>query len=386
MALKAARELREKEVLLMCDAEAQFVSLVRHGANQAPFKVVKSEDKGGENVSMIIQSIIVPNAVTLDALAAKSELAWLNDVSRETVEDHGEYKKFVQFPAEKFDQSTMTMKKLDEASWAVVGKMLDSELAKQAVTVPVQKQMDVPIRPMDIPVAEEQITIPFSFGELFDRELYNFTDVVKGALSAQGWTAKARKQAVMNALDAFKTFVSAGLDALDEKAIGKCAEWVEKSPHMQKVEESTTSKSTEVDEMELFKTKEEFVEAVKAVLVADREAVAAVTAAKADADAKEQEKQTLANAITAMATSIKAVQDAVTRLTAKQDEICSQIGMESGAGDAAAASDDAAAAAGKETAKKSDDKLSDADLNRIITDKSIKPDLSVFGGMLGRRG
>ncbi len=385
MALKAERELQEREVMLMTDVQAEFVSLVRHGANQAPFKVVKSEDKGGENVSMIIQSIVVPSSVSLDVLAAKADLSWLNDVRKDLVEDHGEYKKYVQFPVEKFDQSTMAMKKLDESSWAIVGKLVDSELAKQAVTVPAKKQMDVPVRPIDMTVAEESFDVKFSFGELFDTELFALMDVIKGALSAQGWTPKARKQAVMNALEGFKTFVSAGLDALDEAEIGKCAEWLKTSSHIKTVGRSTTTKSTEVEDMEgLFKTKEEFVDAVKSILQADKEATEASIAAKSAEDQKAEEKRLLTETITNLATAVQSVQESVKGLVTKQDEICAQIGIESGVGDAAAASDDAAEAAGKETAKKSDDKMTDHDYDRIITDRSLKPDISVFGGMLAR--
>ena len=50
------KETVEKEIDFLVDVDPQFVSLVRHGANQQPFRVIKSETEGGDSVAMIVQS------------------------------------------------------------------------------------------------------------------------------------------------------------------------------------------------------------------------------------------------------------------------------------------------------------------------------------------
>jgi len=46
--MKIVSEVKEADVTFLTDADVQFVSLVRHGANRSPFKVIKEEKEGGD--------------------------------------------------------------------------------------------------------------------------------------------------------------------------------------------------------------------------------------------------------------------------------------------------------------------------------------------------
>ncbi len=41
--IKVVTEMMEKEVTFLVDVDPLFVSLVKHGANQQPFRVIKEE-------------------------------------------------------------------------------------------------------------------------------------------------------------------------------------------------------------------------------------------------------------------------------------------------------------------------------------------------------
>jgi hypothetical protein len=314
MGVKITSEEAEKEIVFLVEPEAHFVSLVRHGANQQPFRVVKEDAekggagsghhehdgrkgggsapyvgssrysrdggalgdknrwKGGEMLmGMVVQSFLVPKDMKLAEIAT-GNLSWLSEAKDGDAVDFNDYMRLNQLEVGKFDAASLSMVKLhDRGVWAIVGKLLKEETGKAALSIGAEeakKLLSVPQNPMNMQIAsEERPAYVVSFGDMFGSELENFLSVVKGVLSQSGADTKTRKVTVMNALDAFKSFLSMSLDALNTATAkmetpGTIMEQLQSAVQQLK---DLSGKINEGGGSAMFKTKEEFVAAVKEV-------------------------------------------------------------------------------------------------------------------------
>ena len=269
--MKIVSEVKEADVTFLTDADVQFVSLVRHGANRSPFKVIKEEKEGGDGkMTMVIQSILVPKNSSLEDLAKKKDCAWAVEAKTDSKETFDTYDKYVQIEEDGFVQNSLQLTKLDgNGTFAMVGSLKDGK-SKEVLTIPEQK-MDIPISPMDTAIAEaDGPAFVLTFRDMFDKELSGFLDVVRGTMTQSKVDTKKRKASVMSALTAFGNFLSIGIDAIDsnakggkkeekDNAVGEAAASIIKA-----MEDS--KKLNGGGDMTLFKTKEDFVSAVVEIL------------------------------------------------------------------------------------------------------------------------
>ena len=269
--MKIVSEVKEADVTFLTDADVQFVSLVRHGANRSPFKVIKEEKEGGDGkMTMVIQSILVPKNSSLEDLAKKKDCAWAVEAKTDSKETFDTYDKYVQIEEDGFVQNSLQLTKLDgNGTFAMVGSLKDGK-SKEVLTIPEQK-MDIPISPMDTAIAEaDGPAFVLTFRDMFDKELHGFLDVVQGTMNQSKVDTKKRKASVMSALTAFGNFLSIGIDAIDsnakggkkeekDNAVGEAAASIIKA-----MEDS--KKLNGGEDMTLFKTKEDFVSAVAEIL------------------------------------------------------------------------------------------------------------------------
>lgn len=80
---------REETVTFLADPDITYVSLVRHGANNTPFRIVKSH-KGG-SMGKIIQAVMVPKDSEIDIQTLMGK-----DIRSDIVEEEGDHKYYVQ--------------------------------------------------------------------------------------------------------------------------------------------------------------------------------------------------------------------------------------------------------------------------------------------------
>ena len=328
----------QKDVSFLTDVSVKFVSLVKHGANRTPFKIVKSDNIGGVLDTMVIQSILIPKEQNFDALVANSNLNWLVDAKKENFEEYEEYGKYVQVPIEKFDQNSLGMVKLhDSGVWAVVGKIDKTHKVENALTLgkkELAKYMQIPVAPGNAIVAEVKYDpMPITFNEVFEKELYSFLDVVRGTLSQSSATHKQRRKGILGAFNAFRDFTLMGLDTIaskentnkEDKELNKLDEKISQITEILKTLEKGG------DTM-LFKDNEEFEKAVSTYLEkreteakAKEDAKAKEEAelkAKTDAETKvSKEKETLAT----LTEQLTTISSKVKELTEKQDKIGNQL-------------------------------------------------------------
>lgn len=247
MAVTIVEEQVEKTVDMMTNPQIEFVSLVRHGANRMPFRVVKSQDKGGEPVvTLAVQSILLPNGQDISALAGKEGQQWVADARVDKAEQYEGYKKLVQTEEKAFDIGSLQLMSLGKGAVAIVGKLEQS--VPDALTVSTQVAKEMPTPPLYAPMDSHAVTMAPSFGDVMEQELYSMMDVVYGALKQATSDAKQRKSVVLGAVENFKTFLATALDSIGTEKVELKALKDEGGPK------------------KMFNTKEEFVAGVAEVV------------------------------------------------------------------------------------------------------------------------
>jgi hypothetical protein len=256
MPVKLVVETVEKEIKMMTDPTAEYVSLVKHGASRMPFRVIKAQ-KGGtvHAMPMVVQSILLPKTLKLEEVSTLKGNEWMAEVRAEKSHDFDDYTKLTQAEASKFEASSMKMLRLPGGALALVGQLAEGVDPNGMLTISEQVEKD---NPLDTPLDAVAATVteepqPYSydvtFRDLLWREMDALNSVIVGTLQQAASDPKKRKAAILNAVDSFRNFMSMGLDQISTAAI-----------KMEKDGENQEG------EQEMFKTKEEFVEAVGAVV------------------------------------------------------------------------------------------------------------------------
>jgi len=209
------REVTEERVIdFLTDFHIEFVSLVDHGANRAPFKIVRSsnpelvnaqnfEKKGEERMLDVIQSILVPADVDVNDL--KSKVGWLHDVEFGDNEKFEFYSKFKCINQEKFDQSSFRIERIDESSLALVGTLTEED--EKAIIFRGH---------LDNVAGFNSQGYAITLRDLIGSELTNTINAVISTLELSEMTVKEKKKAVSAALNSFRTYIEMGLDHAGE--------------------------------------------------------------------------------------------------------------------------------------------------------------------------
>ena len=187
----------ETEVQYMNDVDVQWISLVNKGANRTPFKIIKTEDAMEE----VIQSIITPLAKDFDKYKELHE--WSKEFKILKTENHGEYSKFISIPIDELEPASVKLVRLseDEHVFAMVGvplKMEGSNIVYKSII------MDRPVK-----LDDRGIT---TFRDTFYSEINNLMSIVNGTMELNEMDNKKKRDIIGKSLDAFKSFISAGLD------------------------------------------------------------------------------------------------------------------------------------------------------------------------------
>ena len=253
MTIKIAKDQRKKEIGFLFDVDPQFVSLVRHGANQQPFRVVKN-DEGGNKVK-IIQSILVPAGTDIQKIVGMEGLEYLAEAKLDSVHKTDEYERYDQVKADKISDHQVL--KAGEG-WLIVGTLNENEKADDALVVSDDQFQKL----AQLPTPEALSDDPWfqDYGQTFmmsiDRELSAMASVISGALKQASSKDTNRKKAIMGAIDSFKSYMAIAIDALGTNAT--------KTDSIDKFLKGG-------DNMELFKDEEEFTTKVKELITASND-------------------------------------------------------------------------------------------------------------------
>lgn len=214
--VKLLTEEVEQEVTFLESVDPKFVSLVKHGANRMPFRVIKSE-KGGEQVdNLVIQSLLVPKGVEIGDVVAQEGCEFLNDLDTSKKKEFEEFVKYEQLPESDFVDESFKMSKIGE-SFAIVGELKDKEKTEGVISISKadsEKLGNIPASPMDATLDVVQAAVLPSFRDLFERELNSMLDVVYGSLKQTSVEPAQRSETIIGAVDGFKRFLTVGLAAI----------------------------------------------------------------------------------------------------------------------------------------------------------------------------
>ena len=265
MAVIVQTKTKKKEVGFLEDVDVEFVSLVRHGANQKSFKVIKNENGEGGESSMqikkqVIQSIFTPAGIELDKMAETPGLEYLVEASSEGLVKSEHYNKYDQIPASEVEEFKLLKA---EPGWIVVGILKEGSHVEKAITLSseqIEKIEGLPVAPANLPITGTGTDF---YGPIFmdyiSREMYAMQDVISGVMRQSSSTPPLRRKAILASIDSFKSFMSMALDALGNQEIS-----------VAKIEEITNAlqkgDTQGGEQMELFKSMDEFNTAVGAIV------------------------------------------------------------------------------------------------------------------------
>jgi len=258
MAVKIVeKETTKRKVDFLVDTDVEFISLVRHGANRTPFRIVKSEVKGGvEKKMVVVQSILLPTGKKVEDLTQKEELAWLSEAKVDAPENFEEYVRHTQLEIEKFDQATLQLTKLDDSgAYALIGALKEGSTDENVLTLgKAEVEKLALVTPLDEVVERPAVMgVVNTFRDVFERELSSMLDVVYGSLKQSAQDPKKRKKMVLDSIDAFRMFLAMSLDNIgkSEVEMGEPSELLIKPKGGMK---------------KMFKSMEEFTEATTEVI------------------------------------------------------------------------------------------------------------------------
>ena len=251
-----------KFVNYLTDFDVEFVSLVDHGSNRLPFKIVREDEeraqwtvrnidknkRGEKGMNDVIQSVLVPSTSNIDEL--KEKLVWLHDMEVQRVEEFDFYKKFNHRPMDAFNKGSFYMERLEGGALALVGELLESD--SKAVTVRGNAMAST--------VGIDSNGFVVTFGDIILRELDSLVTNVISTLSMSSLDSKSKKKSVASALDAFSTYVSMGLDNSGEgialrfesnpmDSLKKTEEVIQMEEVIERTEEITTDPSEQLSKL-----------------------------------------------------------------------------------------------------------------------------------------
>jgi len=278
MALRITESvLKTQPVVFRTHAHAEWISLVKHGANRTPFYLIKSD--GGSKLQ-VIQSILVPKSITLAQLASRDNLTFLVDAKDQKI-SHEDYDEYLQIPASEFEPGTLMLEKLADDTQVRIGT-----LKSDRPDALVWKQGEPGMLTQEMPQ-------PDTVADVLFRDWEALKNSVFGALGSSGLDDKKRKQMIFSAIDGFKTAMSMLMDQVNGGVI--------------KVEKS------EDKPVEWFKDKEEFEQFVATVATAAAEQVFAKAKETEAAEKAEAEKAAAEKAEADKAIAEKAEADRIAK-------------------------------------------------------------------------
>lgn len=191
----------EDEVVFMVDPNVEFVSLVKHGANRAPFKVLKEEKtKEDSNMNKVVQSVLVSNSLSDEDIAKA-----LEGIDKRNEKKYSSFTAYPQVSIEKVNAESVVVVKHEEVDgiYFVLGDL--AEGATETGTLMVDAKQAVDYATLD---------------NLYS-ELYAMADVVGGAMRQENADAEFRKTTILKAIENFKSFAEVVLESLSAEKLAK---------------------------------------------------------------------------------------------------------------------------------------------------------------------
>ncbi len=176
----------EATVTFLKKPEVSFVSLVKHGANNTPFRVIKSNTAEGDGMNKIVQSIRVRKGSKADLRKVIGK-----GFKDGEVKTDGDYLVYKQVDEAICDLNTKSVVVIDpeEHIYAVTYGLLENAEDKKTAD----------------PIVLKTDLKEVSYWDVMD-EMYAMTDLIYGAMGQSVMSPEDRKNLVLKSIDNFKAF------------------------------------------------------------------------------------------------------------------------------------------------------------------------------------
>lgn len=212
----------EDEVTFLTDTDVEYVSLVGHGANRTPFRILKN-DKGGLKMEKVVTAVLIPKKASEEDVTA-----FLEGYRQDSIKEYDTYKSYIQVDADAVNPDTVEIIHINKDSGVlgVVGALIEKEepVEKEeteetvpkadAETVAEAKAEEDQVTAFDlVPINKEAV----DWATLDDvyMELYAMADIVSGSLRQSSMEEGSRKTTVLTAISNFYSFAEAILENTD---------------------------------------------------------------------------------------------------------------------------------------------------------------------------
>lgn len=192
----------EDEVVFMVDPQVEFVSLVKYGANRAPFKVLKQEKETKEESDMnkVVQSVLVRNDLSEEDMTKA-----LEGIDRRDEKKFSTFTAYPQVSVHKCKEDSLIVQKHEDVDgiFFVLGDLAEGTGESGTLQVDVKEAVD------------------YATMDNLYSELYAMADVVGGAMRQENADADFRKTTILTTIDNFRAFAEVVLENLAEKMLAK---------------------------------------------------------------------------------------------------------------------------------------------------------------------
>jgi hypothetical protein len=304
---------QETTVDFLKNPEVSFVSLVRHGANNTPFRVIKS-NKGGGTMNKVVQAIRVLKDSKVDLKSLVGE-----DFRKDTVKVDGNYLIYEQVDKSVCDPDTKSVVVIDPANhvYAITYELLADQSSKDLGTV--QKTV----------VIKEDVK-ELDYWDVWS-ELYSMMDFISGTIGQSNRTTNDQKDLILSAVDNFRAFcetVFSEVKSITPMSMEKKAEGTAKI--MEILQKQIVEKTNKENTMFELESKDELVQMITGAVdsamtkKAAEDAKSTEVTAKAEADAaalevREKEMEELKTSVKGLSESFDKISGTIVSKTAKVD-------------------------------------------------------------------
>jgi len=220
--MRKKRIQEEREIEFMVDPQARFVSIVKRGANQIPFRIVK-EQKGSESMK-ILQSLIVPKGTEESAVKEILGEDLEGIVKFDKSSERGNLVSYEQIPRASFKEDSFEMVTLDEEKSIVgiQGEMVEkNDNAIKRLFRGAQKTESVIELDSEAFKAEGEEVVTKQFSEAVYDEMYHMSNAIGGILSQKMGDGKAKIAAIKKVMANFVDFLGDVMAVTKGSAIEK---------------------------------------------------------------------------------------------------------------------------------------------------------------------
>jgi hypothetical protein len=289
---KVITTIIEDEVVFMQNPEAEFVSLVKHGANRAPYKILK-HDKGGNDMNKVVQAILLRNDLPEEVVAKA-----LEGMDTRSKKEFNSLTSYPQCEPSKIAPDSYALAKTeDEGVYLVLGDLAEGQNENGTITLDTEKE-----------------AIDYATMDNLYFELYAMADLVGGVLRQETGDLKFKQETVLTAIDNFRSFAEAVLSSLTEKTLKA----IDPADHPTLVFPLITEDSAEETSEEEEVTEKSETEEVAETETAEEETPEEDTE-------KDEVPDKLAETLEGITTAISSVGEAVTNLTSQFSDLSKKV-------------------------------------------------------------